>query len=148
MIVIAPASLILVFVFGILISGGSVIWFFDLPSFLLVVPPPFILVVSIGALKDFSGGLSFAFTGKPGGDAGTLLAQARVFMTCHYTALAAGGIGGVVGLVMTLVNLGEMSKIGPYLAMMLLSLFYGLILGFFFFYPVAVRLKNAAGRLS
>jgi len=56
-------------------------------------------------------------------------------------AQASGWIGVLVGAVLMLQNLDDPKKIGPGVAIMLLSALYGTILAYLFFWPVCTKLE-------
>jgi len=53
-----------------------------------------------------------------------------------------GMIGTLMGLVLMLVNLNDKSTVGPYLAVAILTTFYGAILAYLVFTPVAANLDS------
>lgn len=60
-------------------------------------------------------------------------------------APAFGMIGTLMGLVMMLVNLQDKSTVGPYLAVAIITTFYGAMLCYLVFSPVATRLDQMTG---
>lgn len=59
-------------------------------------------------------------------------------------APAMGLIGTIIGLVQMLSSLNDMSKIGPAMAIALLTTFYGTILAYVVFFPLASKLEDNA----
>jgi chemotaxis protein MotA len=57
-------------------------------------------------------------------------------------APAYGMIGTLMGLVMMLVNLSDKSKVGPYLAVAIITTFYGAVMCYLFFSPVGSKLNQ------
>ncbi|MBP7584989.1 MAG: MotA/TolQ/ExbB proton channel family protein [Spirochaetes bacterium] len=55
-------------------------------------------------------------------------------------APAFGMIGTLMGLVMMLVNLEDKSTVGPYLAVAIITTFYGAVMSYLLFNPMAVKL--------
>ena len=55
-------------------------------------------------------------------------------------APAFGMIGTLMGLVMMLVNLEDKSTVGPYLAVAIITTFYGAVMAYLFFVPMGVKL--------
>jgi len=55
-------------------------------------------------------------------------------------APAFGMIGTLMGLVMMLINLEDKSMVGPYLAVAIITTFYGAVLNYLFFTPIATKL--------
>lgn len=64
----------------------------------------------------------------------------RMFDDAATFAPAFGMIGTLMGLVMMLVNLSDKSKVGPYLAVAIITTFYGAVLCYLVFTPLATRL--------
>jgi chemotaxis protein MotA len=64
----------------------------------------------------------------------------RMFDDWSGFAPAFGMIGTLMGLVMMLVNLSDRSSIGPYLAVAIVTTFYGAVMCYLFFQPMASRL--------
>ncbi len=66
----------------------------------------------------------------------------KMFDDAATYAPAFGMIGTLMGLVMMLVNLTDKSKVGPYLAVALITTFYGAVMCYLFFTPVAGKLDQ------
>ena len=64
----------------------------------------------------------------------------RIFDDWATLAHAFGMIGTLMGLVMMLVNLSDRSSIGPYLAVAIITTFYGAVMCYLIFQPLASRL--------
>lgn len=62
----------------------------------------------------------------------------EVFMRLSQLAVAAGMYGNLIGLVKMLSNMDDPTSIGPAMAVALLTLFYGIILGEFVFKSMAM----------
>jgi len=52
-----------------------------------------------------------------------------------------------MGVVMLLVNITDPKNIGPYMAVAIITVLYGMMLAYLFFTPVKVRLMNMANRI-
>ncbi len=133
-----------VFASGIIFSGGSMMLFLDIPSFIII------LGFNIGALavsdgfKPFWIGLT-ALMGK-GSGAGKedLMAAAESFDLMARCSIGGGFIGLLMATVMLLVNLNDTAHLGPYLAIAILTVLYGFMLAFLFFYPGKTRILRLA----
>jgi chemotaxis protein MotA len=66
----------------------------------------------------------------------------RVFDDWATFAPAFGMIGTLMGLVMMLVNLSDRASIGPYLAVAIITTFYGAIICYLFCQPLGTRLDQ------
>ena len=56
-----------------------------------------------------------------------------------------GMIGTLMGLVLMLVNLNDKSMVGPYLAVAIITTFYGAVLAYLVFTPMASNLDSQTG---
>ena len=66
----------------------------------------------------------------------------KIFKFMAATSPAMGMVGTLIGLVQMLQTLSDPSKIGPAMAVALLTTFYGAVLAFLFFGPMASKLEN------
>jgi chemotaxis protein MotA len=69
----------------------------------------------------------------------------KVFDDFAGLAPSFGMIGTLMGLVLMLVNLDDKSMVGPYLAVAILTTFYGAILAYLVFTPVSANLDSLTG---
>lgn len=67
---------------------------------------------------------------------------ALIFQTMGAVAPAMGLLGTLIGLVQMLHNLNDPSKIGPGMATALLTTFYGALVAYLVFLPIAAKLRN------
>ena len=72
----------------------------------------------------------------------------KVFKFMASTAPAMGMVGTLIGLVQMLQTLSNPSAIGPAMAVALLTTFYGAVLSFLFFGPMAAKLENRTAEES
>ncbi len=70
----------------------------------------------------------------------------RLFDEIASYAPAFGMIGTLMGLVMMLVNLQDRSTVGPYLAIAIITTFYGAVLSYLVAAPMATRLDMMTGQ--
>ena len=70
----------------------------------------------------------------------------RIFDDAAGYAPAFGMIGTLMGLVMMLVNLSDRSSVGPYLAVAIITTFYGAVLCYLVFTPMGTRLDLMTGQ--
>ncbi len=66
----------------------------------------------------------------------------KVFKFMTATAPAMGMVGTLIGLVQMLMSLDDPSSIGPAMAVALLTTFYGAVLAFLIFGPIAAKLES------
>ncbi len=67
---------------------------------------------------------------------------AEIFTTMGNFAPAMGMLGTLIGLVQMLVRMNDPSTIGPAMSVALVTTFYGVILAYLFFLPLAGKLKR------
>lgn len=110
--------------------SGNIAWFLDMPSLFLVVVMTGILLFMSGLLRDFIRGIGFFF-GKKNTLDSVELRRAKAAYKLVLIALPLGGfvmtliaIVAIIGLV----NVNDVSTLGPNLAVAILTLLYGLVL--------------------
>lgn len=135
-----------VFVWGVLIAGGSLLMFWDLPSIIIAVGFDLGALLVSGQMKPFALGCKTLFTSTSAAPKSELLAAAETFDLMFKCSIGGGFIGLVMGLVMMMVNLSDTQHIGPYLAVAVITVLYGLMLSYLFFLPAKVKLVNLANR--
>lgn len=80
--------------------------------------------------------------------AADLLQAARDWKLAAAYLLASGVIGTLIGLVIMLKNMDDPAAIGPGMAIAVLTILYGVIVGLGICLPLAVRLENRAQEQS
>ena len=123
--------------------GGPMLLFFDEPAFLLVVVgtgvasslvhgPRSISRVWVGGYARMLAPVRFSAWG---------VGECREALRCVHSAGAMSallaGAGALIGLVQMLSTMDDPTRIGPALAMALMSLMYGLVLNLFVFVPMS-----------
>ena len=126
------------------LAMGDLTVFIDIPSLLID------LGFTIGALIFARAGIftmfSAAFAASATGE--QLQAAARGWDQARRYALAAGFVGTLIGGVIMLKNIDEPSAIGPGLAIAILTMLYGLVLGYGVCLPMQSRLEDRARMLQ
>ena len=121
---------LLIIVFAIvagIFEGGDILAFIDVPSLLVVIGP---VIASISAKHGLEGFKELFREGEN---------QSKILHTMGVTAILAGAIGTMIGLVIILGNLSDKSALGPALAIALLTLLYGLLI---FLFTTLLSTKN------
>ena len=118
--------------------GGSIAMFIDVPSMLIVTG-----IVGGGTLVSFSPRRIRQML-RADGEEGVGL-RAAVFDRMADLSIAAGTLGSLIGFVKMLSSLSDPSSIGPAMAVALLTLFYGVVLGEVVFRGLARATPAAAG---
>ena len=124
------------FVFVILVCagivmGGELLAFIDLPSFLIVIGGMSCATVGSFPIHVIGEAIGDAFGRNATEDEERVLRSYHVLSKMGDFAIASGLTGTVIGLVNMLANLDDPSAIGPAMAVALLTILYGVILGEF-----------------
>jgi len=141
----APVGIILffaVFFSGVYLAGGSICWFFDTPSFILVFAIIFISLASSGRLSGFLKGMKFWFSGGVDADEPELENIVRAFDIAFIASLCSGAAGFLLWSILALINMSELPKAGPYMAMACITALLGIILSFQIFLPARTFFNN------
>ena len=136
-----------VLVGGVLISGGTALWVFDIPSIMLNIGFTAAALFAGGLLKDFFRGWSYLFGGGADASPRDVESAALAFDLAFKACLATGVIGTIMGLIMMMVNMMDRTQMGPYLAVAVITTLYALLLSFTLFLPGRNRLQKIAASL-
>lgn len=135
------ASFIII-VWIVIISGGTPLWFFDTVSLILVFGFTASVLIAGGCFKVFIKSFSFWLSKKSDIPVEEMNGAVSALGLACRAANGAGALGFTIGAIMALVNINTMSKVGPSLALSLLSLLYGMLLGFFVFLPMQTAIRK------
>ena len=148
--------MLLLFLIGVILFGrGQIGWFVDVPSFLAVTGAWLIIVGISGQFSDFFRGVSIAFhsgrvseknnpeKNNPGQDNSEknyskqdISEQAQCSEYAVDFGIKAmifsGAVSSIIGIVLSLGMLGDPSRLGPTLAVAILTAFYAAIFGLIF----------------
>jgi flagellar motor component MotA len=132
-----------------IVLGGDALAFFSAPAVLIVLGGGIFFTM---AAHGFAG-LKNAFTASIGNKnraTGSEKTHVAVLLTLKNAFLGAAAIGMLIGLIQMLGNMDDPSQIGPSMAVALLSLLYGFLLGDLLVGPLANRLlaHSTTGRDS
>ena len=114
-------------ILGTILVSSGIGAFIDVPSLLTVIIP---VIASISAKHGLEGFKELFREGEN---------QSKILHTMGVTAILAGAIGTMIGLVIILGNLSDKSALGPALAISLLTLLYGLLI---FLFTTLLSTKN------
>lgn len=134
-------GLVILIVF-LAIAMGDLTPFFDIPSVLIIFG------FTIGALIFSGTGIPNMFSASFSADARreNLKAAARGWGQAKKYAVASGVIGTMIGWVIMLKNLDDMAAVGPGMAIAILTILYGLVLGYGICLPMQMRLEDRAAQ--
>jgi len=125
----------------VLIAMGNPIVFFNVPSIICTVGIP------IGALLLAGVSIPNLFKAIFSGQATPqeLLAAAQGWAQARVYIVAAGIIGAIIGAILIFANIGEdLTGLGPAVAVDLITILYGVTLGYGIFLPLQHRLEDRA----
>jgi len=133
-----------------IVMGTPLITFIDTTSVLIVLGGTCLLLVASHGLDD---SMSCIFEGlkrilapgsAPAWSAKECRRAARVATSGGIISLVMGAMGSLIGLVQMLNQMEDPSKIGPAMAVALLTVFYALCLNLFLFVPLSRHYIQAA----
>ncbi|MBU0550484.1 MotA/TolQ/ExbB proton channel family protein [Myxococcota bacterium] len=116
--------------------SGDLAIFIDLPSILLVTLAPPLIVIGHHGMRGFIRALQVGAGAKPEEE------SPRVLQSLRDLSCAAGAIGFLIGLVQLLANLDDPTRVGPALAVAMLTVLYGLALAELLYAPILRRLTG------
>jgi len=127
-------------ILAIILTGASVLVLADLPSFILVVILPFLLVSILYGFKDMAYAFATPFKKESNQDN---VAKAVIFFQKYGKAvLLTGIIGVIIGIITMLATLDDKSGIGPAVALALISLLYSALINVLIVIPFLLLLKK------
>lgn len=114
------------FVSAVLVGGGNILPYLDLPSFIVVGLFPFLFVSVLFGFREMKAAYATALQKEPEADR---VSKALVFFNVYGSAIwVMGMVSVLIGLIGMLRNLEDPSAIGPNMALALLSIHYSGIL--------------------
>ncbi len=144
MIILGFVLVLIVFAVSAIAAGSNPRIFLDGISFLMVFFPPLLMVFFSGMGGDLARGVRAMFAGDPGFSAAELRAASRVFKFLYRASIGSGFVASIMAGVLLLSSLHERSEMGKYLAVGILAILYGLIIGLFLYLPAGVALRTKA----
>ncbi len=112
---------------GVVMAGANVAAYISLPALIVVVLPPFFLVVGGFGLSVLGRSFHVAFLGVPTTPQ-ELEMGVSLFGALQRYLLLTGLITTMIGFIAMLSNLYETNQIGPMIALALITLFYSMML--------------------
>lgn len=141
------------FLFTVLLFGlvgavsGMVLFYIDVPSALLILVPLIFFFIVSRSGGVVGGYIKSSFKKDHAYAKAELESIALVMKRTVKFVLATGGFGFVAGLVGSLANLGAPERLGPNLAVSLITLIYSVAVSYFVFFPVEVWAENKINKL-
>ncbi|MCR5717155.1 MAG: helix-turn-helix domain-containing protein [Lachnospiraceae bacterium] len=128
-------GMVMLLLFVLVCVGASersrILWFLDAPSILAVVGPQFIVLGAAGQFRAFIRGfqLVFALRTIPCKERAALAEKSEYAVQIGIgAAIISGVLSSIIGIVMFLGMFLDISKIGPNLAVALLTIFYAMLI--------------------
>lgn len=110
------------------LSAGNIVWYFDMPSLVLIIVLLLILLFMCGLTKDFLRGIAFFFGKNKEMEEHQLRRTLAAFKLVLIALPIDGLIASLIAIVTILGKLNDMSALGPYVAVAVLTLLYSLVL--------------------
>ena len=131
-----------IFTLGVIWSAGRMIFFFDVPSLIIVFGIVAASLLAGGRCGDFFRGVKAWMSGGASPAEADLANGAAAFDLAFRASIGAAAIGLVLGAVLVFCSLHEMPKVGPYLAISVISSLYGLALAYQVFLPARMAIEK------
>lgn len=128
--------------------SGMILFFVDMPSTLLILVPLVFFWIASKSGGVVVGYITSSFKKGCSYTVPELERIARVMKRTVRFVLATGGFGFIVGLIGCLANIGSPERLGPNLAVSLITLVYSIAVSFFMFFPVEVWAENKRALLE
>lgn len=135
--------LFMVFIFSILgILSGALAVFIDVPSALFILVPLLFFLFTSKSGKIFGGYIKKSFKkGNTYVETELTALSVAVKNTIKFI-LSTGGVGFLTGLAASLIYLESRDKLGPNLAVSLITLLYSIAISCFVFFPLQAWAEN------
>jgi hypothetical protein len=128
------------FVFTVVLVGGSLLPYLDLPTFITVWLFPFLFVSVLFGFREMKAAYATVWQKEPDADR---ISKAQVFFNAFGTAIwIMGMISVLIGVIGMLQTLESRDAIGPNIALALLSIHYSGILYLTAVLPFTLLLKK------
>ena len=125
---------------AIFTSGGSLWPYLDIPSFIITGIFPFLFISIVFGFKEMARAFSIAFEKEPEND--KLIKALNFFKAYCKTTWLSGLIAVLIGVIAMMVWLEDRSKLGPNLAVALISLLYCGIINIVIIIPFTAYIKR------
>ena len=120
-------------------TAGNIVWYYDLPSLVLILVLLFILLYMCGLTKDFGRGFVLFFGRNKEVEKEELMRTQAAFKLVLIALPIEGMVASLIAFIAILGKLNDPATLGPYLAVAILTMLYSLIIEILLL-PVAARL--------
>ena len=128
-------------------STGNILWYFDMPSLILIAVLLLILLFMCGLTKDFFRGIAFFFGKNKEMEEGELCRSLAAFKLVLIALPIDGLVASLIAVEAIIAKLTDPSLLGPNLAVAILTLLYSLIFEVLLL-PVAAKLWAMKNRYN
>ncbi len=120
-------------------TAGNIVWYYDLPSLVLILILLFILLYMCGLTKDFGRGFVLFFGRNKEVEKEELMRTQAAFKLVLIALPIEGMVASLIAFIAILGKLNDPATLGPYMAVAILTMLYSLIIEILLL-PVAARL--------
>lgn len=136
------AVLFFAFVVGAIItSGGRILQYLNIPSFLMVLGPAFVLLLANFSVREMGRAFAVGFKKKEASPE-DLKKGYLFFRSAQIYLILSGSLGTMIGTMAMLANLRDSSRIGWGAALALTTILYGIIFSMVITIPFAAGIKR------
>ena len=128
--------------FAALEINSDILFFIDIPSLLFVTVMPLFFTLGFHGPSDLSKAVSSSLIAKKLDEQSSFSYQ-QTLSSWRLTTSASGVIGSLIGFVSMLAEMDDPSKIGPAMAVSLLTALYAVIISELLIAPMINRLKQS-----
>ena len=133
---------ILSLTFIISIEGGSISTFICLSPILMIIISIISVIIATKSFKAFVNGLKIVLIKNNNVSVVEMYQSIKIYDLLIKTSVGAGILGFFIGIILTMQTATALSKLGPNIAVALLSIVYGIVFAYFIFMPIKFRLEN------
>jgi hypothetical protein len=128
--------------FVITISGTQVAAFLSFTSILMILVSIISVIIATKSFEDFVNGLKIIVIKNHNVSVIEMFKSIKIYDLLIRTSVGGGILGFFIGIIAMLGNLRALNEVGPYVAISLLSIVYGVVFAYFIFMPIKFRLEN------
>lgn len=128
--------------FVITVSGTHVAAFLSFTSLLMIIISIISVIIATKSFRDFINGLKIVLMKTHCVSVVEMYKSIKIYDLLIKTSVGGGVLGFFIGIIAMLGNLKALNQVGPYVAISLLSIVYGVVFAYFIFMPIKFRLEN------
>lgn len=128
MCILSMVAMVLFMVLLLVVSGGAVRTFIDLPTIILMLVVIIPMLISTGLFKDFNNGLRLGITKKMPRTVTEIKRAIEAVKLVMTASLVTGIFISIAGMIIVFVNVGDMAVLLPNVSVALIGVIYGIII--------------------